>query len=145
MRRLSTERTCLKHRRQLLPLLRRSRKMFRMPMVMLAPSYQNPPEAYPKIQLLQPPHHPRGSGNLSTFRIKCHQMPISLHHNPHLLKMEYRSFHRPTTPIKVTVSLLLRLTLIADRRLSQQTSPLRLTRVPTRRLDRIQNALLVRQ
>lgn len=144
MRRLFTERMCLKHRPQLRPLLRRSRKMSSMPMVM-APSYQNPPEAHPKIQLLQLSCHPRNHGNLFTWPIKCHQIPISLHHNPRLLKMEYHTFRRPITPIKATVSLLLRLNLIDDRHLRQQISPLRQTRVPTRRLDRNQNALLVRQ
>lgn len=144
MRRLFTERMCLKHRPQLRPLLRRSRKMSSMPMVM-APSYQNPPEAHPRIQLLQLSYHPRNHGTLFTLPIKCHPIPISLHHNPRLLRMEYHIFRRPITPIKATVSLLLRLTLIDDRHLSQQTSPLRRTRAPPRRLDRIQNALLVRQ
>lgn len=144
--RLPLARMCPRIRRTIFPFQRPSRRLSRMPMVMRVLPHEMRREIYPRAQIPQLQHHPRGGDNLSMFRLRYRPTPTGLRHSQPLPKMGHRSFPHLFLLIRLMVLLLLRLIFIADLRLSRQTMLLRLPHVPTRHLDSsTRSALLDRQ
>ncbi len=142
---LSTSRTRLEARRRTLPLLTVSRKLSHMLMMMLTLTYQLSLKMRCKTQLRRLPHHQRELDNHSILHTKYRHIPRGRPHNPPRPKTARRFFRRSNSPVKAMVSLLPRLTFIADSRLSQQILPLRRLHVLTSHLDSLRNVLLARR